>query len=133
MDERLRLLFREEFHLDDMTPRAVRHRIASFAPLLGGATADVQLAATEVATAFARQREPDSSIEVRLFGVDRFRVEISNSLKADDLLATDQGGEPSMRRAILDETTDRWGVLGNGAAVVWFEVEQTETPLKEAN
>lgn len=133
MDEALRLLFREEFHLDDLTPRAVRHRIASFASLLGNATSAIQLAATEVTTAFAREREPDTSIDFRLFGTDRFRVEISNSLHADYLLSTDNGGERFIRRTVLDDTTDRWGVLGNGSAVVWFEIASSESPLDENN
>ena len=132
MDERLRLIFREEFHLDDLTPRAVRHRIASFEPLLGDATLAIQLAASEVSTAFAREREPDSSILFRLRGFDLlFRVEVSNSLSEDYLLTTEDAGERFLRRQVLDDSTDRWGVLGNGSAVVWFEKSRTAPPLEE--
>ncbi len=132
MDERLRLIFREEFHLDDLTPRAVRHRIASFEPLLGDATLAIQLAASEVSTAFAREREPDSSILFRLRGFDLlFRVEVSNSLSEDYLLTTEDAGERFLRRQVLDDSTDRWGVLGNGSAVVWFEKSRTAPTLEE--
>lgn len=131
MDEPLRLIYREDFHLDDLTPRAVRHRIASFEPLLGDATSAIQLAASEVSTAFAREREPDSSILLRLRGVDLlFRVEVSNSL-TEDYLLTGDGDERFLRRHILDESTDRWGVLGNGSAVVWFEKSRSAARLEE--
>ncbi|HJQ94583.1 MAG TPA: hypothetical protein VJ935_02605 [Acidimicrobiia bacterium] len=129
MDEHLRQVFREEFNLDDKTPRAVRHRIGSFEPLLGEVTARVLLAASEVATAFARQREPDTSIELRLFGVDDlFRIEISNSLTEKYLLALEGEGQGFIRRQVLDKSTDRWGVLGDGAAMVWFEIAQAAAP-----
>lgn len=132
MDERLRLVYREEFHLDDTTPHSVRTRLASFEPLLGNATTAIQLAASEVSTAFARERQPDSSMELRLFGVDHvFRVELFDSLSEDQLLSMEKGGERFIRRQVLDETTDRWGVLGNGAAIVWFEVGQSVETLEE--
>lgn len=132
MDERLRLIFREEFHLDDLTPRAVRRRIASFEPLLGAATSAIQLAASEVSTAFAREREPDSSIVFRLLGIGHlFRVEMSNSLTEDYLLRIDDGGERFLRRHVLDDTTDSWGVMGNGSAVVWFEKSHAVAPLDD--
>lgn len=132
MDERLRLVYREEFHLNDMTPQSVRTRLASFEPLLGNATTAIQLAASEVSTAFARERQPDSSMELRLFGVDHvFRVELFDSLSEDQLLSMEKGGERFIRRQVLDETTDRWGVLGNGAAIVWFEVGQSVETLEE--
>jgi hypothetical protein len=123
MDERLRLIFREEFQLDDMTPRAVRHRIASFEPLLAEITPSVLLDSSEVATAFARQRDPDTLVELRLFGTDQlFRIEISNSLTAKYLLALEEEGEGFIRRQLLDEVTDRWGVLGDGSAQLQDEL-----------
>ena len=132
MDEHLRLIFREEFPLDDLTPRAVRRRIASFEPLLGGATSAIQLAASEVSTVFAREREPDSLIVFRLLGTDHlFRVEISNSLSEDRLLLIDDDGERFLRRQVLDEATNSWGVMGNGSAVVWFEKSHTVAPLED--
>lgn len=132
MDETLRLIFREEFHLDDMTPHVVRDRIGSFAPLLGDVTTRVQLAASEVTTAFARQREPNTSIEFRLLGVDRFRVEISDTLSAGTLASTKRRSERSFRIQILDDATDSWGVLGNGAAIVWFEIGNVaDAPLED--
>lgn len=131
MNDHLRLIFREEFPLDDLTPRAVRQRIASFEPLLGDATSAIQLAASEVSTVFAREREPQSLIVFRLLGIDHvFRVEISNSLSEECLLLTDDGGERSLRRHLLDETTNCWGVMGNGSAVVWFEKSQTGAPVE---
>lgn len=132
MDKTMRLIFREEFHLDDMTPGVVRNRIGSFAPLLGDATSRVQLAASEVTTAFARQREPNTSIQLRLLGIDRFRVEISDTLSAETLASSKKRSERSFRIQILDDTTDSWGVLGNGAAIVWFEIANVaDAPLED--
>ena len=132
MDEHLRLIFQEEFHLDDLTPRAVRHRIDTFEPFLGNATSSIRLAASEVSTAFARERQPDSSMEMRLLGVDLlFRVEISNSLDEGYLLQSERGKEQFLRRQVLDDTTDRWGVIGNGSAVVWFEKSRTAVRVEE--
>ena len=134
MDEHLRLIFREEFPLDDLTPRAVRRRIASFEPLLGDATSAIQLAASEVSTVFAREREPDSLIVFRLLGTDHlFRVEISNSLSEDYLLLIDDGGERFLRRHVLDDATNSWGVMGNGSAVVWFEKSHKVAPLENTS
>lgn len=135
MDEHLRLIFREQFHLDDLTPRAVRHRIGTFEPLLGDAMSSIKLAASEVSTAFARERPLHNSLmEMRLLGVDvLFRVEISNSLDEGYLLQTERGKEQFLRRQVLDDTTDRWGVIGNGSAVVWFEKSRTAAPVEEVS
>ena len=133
MEPRLRSIFEEELDLDDRTPRELRRRISSFAPLLRKATSAVQLAATEIATAFAKQREPDSTIQFRLLADDDlFRIEISDSLTESVLLSGDDR-EQLLRRKVLDGVAYRWGILGDGSATVWCEIAPTAAPPQEVS
>lgn len=123
MDPAIQLLYREPILLDESAPRTVRSRIAALSPLLGEATQDIQLAASELATAFLRYGGA-KGFEFRLFaGDDRFRVEMVDSLMSEQNL-TSPADEGNVRRRILDSVTDRWGVLGDGISVVWFEVRR---------
>ena len=73
MDERLALVYQEALPLNMGTARLLRQRLATMAPLLGDTTGVVQLAMSEIATAFARHSTGDDQLELRLFaGDDRF-------------------------------------------------------------
>ena len=89
---------------------------------------------SEIATAFARHSDSNDKLEFRLFdGEDRFRVELADSLPAEYLTgASPEGREEFFRQRILDQLTDRWGVLGDGTAVVWFEVVRTRKTVDQA-
>ena len=58
MDPAIQLLYREHILLDESAPQTVRSRIAAFSPLLGEVGPDIQLAASELATAFLRYGGP---------------------------------------------------------------------------
>ena len=134
MDRHLVLIYQEELSLTVETPRLLRRRVASFAPLLGDTTGAMQQAVSEIATAFARHPSSDDRLEFRLFdGEDRFRVELADSLPAEYLTgASREGQEEFFRQRILDQLTDRWGVLGDGTAIVWFEVVRTRKMVDQA-
>ena len=127
-------IYQERLPLTFETPRLLRQRVASFAPLLGDTTGAVQQAVSEIATAFARHSDSHDTLEFRLFGgEDRFRVELADSLPADYLTgASRKGREEFFRQRILDQLTDRWGVLGDGTAIVWFEVVRTRKTVDHA-
>ena len=133
MDERLAPVYQEALPLNMGTPRLLRQRLASLAPLLGDTTGVVQLAMSEIATAFARHSTGGDKLEIRLFASDdRFRVELADSLPTEYLTAASrEGREEFFRQRILDDVTDRWGVFGNGTAVVWFEVVRTHRTVEE--
>lgn len=119
------LIYGEFFPLNGETPRTLRKRIASFEPLLGHALSAVQLAASELASGYVRYGHADG-FTFRLFiGDDRFRVEMIDGLTSEQALTSPGDPEGSFRLAILDGATDRWGVLGDGVSVVWFEVLRT--------
>ncbi len=134
MDRHLAQIYQEELALTVETPRLLRQRVASFSPLLGDTTGVVQQAVSEIATAFARHSDSDGTLEFRLFdGEGRFRVELADSLPADYLTgAGREGREEFFRQRILDHLTDRWGVLGDGTAIVWFEVVRTHKTVYQA-
>lgn len=113
MDPALHFL-RERIPLDDSAPRVVRTRVAGFAPVLGNATDTVRLAASEVASAFLRFGQAEN-FELRIYlGDDRFRVEVVDSMLSEKNLTIPDDPEGEVRLRILDQSTDRWGVLGDG-------------------
>ena len=57
---------------------------------------------------------------------------LADSLPTEYLTgASRRGQEEFFRQRILDELTDRWGVFGDGSAVVWFEVVRTRRTVRE--
>lgn len=122
MDPVLHFLYRERIPLDDAAPWLIRTRVAGFAPLLGSAIEAVRLAASELAAGFLRYGRAES-FEFRFYmGDDRFRVEVVDSLLSERNFTVPDDPEGVTRLRILDQTTNRWGVLGDGVSVVWFEV-----------
>jgi hypothetical protein len=131
MDPAIRLLYREQIPLDELAPRTIRTRIGSFAPLLAGGTENTILAANELASAFLRHGGAES-FELRIYdGDDRVRVELLDSMLSEANLTAPQDQEGQMRLQLLDAVTDRWGVLGNGISLVWFEVRRDELAAGE--
>ncbi len=108
--------------------------MAGFAPLLGSTIEAVRLAASELASAFLRYGRAES-FEFRFYmGDDRFRVEVVDSILSERNLTDPDDHEGVTRMRILDEATNRWGVLGDGVTVVWFEVLREEvTPAIESD
>lgn len=122
MDPTLQFLYRERVPLDASAPRVIRARVAGFAPVLGAALEEVRLAASEVASAFLRHGRAQT-FEFRIYlGSDRVRVEMVDSMLSEQNLTVPYDEEGELRRSILDGTTDRWGVLGDGVSIIWFEV-----------
>ena len=115
-------IYREFFPLQQSTPGKIRSRIGSFAPLLESATDAMKMAASEMTAAFLRYGRADGFV-FRLFaGDEAFRVEMIDSLLTEQQLSSPQDQEGLLRLSILNAATDRWGILGNGVSVVWFEV-----------
>jgi hypothetical protein len=128
MDPELHFLYRERIPLDESAPRVIRARLAGFAPILRDATDTIRLAASEVAAAFLRHGRADT-FEFRLYvGDGRFRVEVVDSMLSEQNLTVPDDEEGEFRLRILDQSTDRWGVLGDGVSVVWFEVRREGAP-----
>jgi hypothetical protein len=131
MDSAIGLLYREQIPLDELAPRTIRTRIGSFAPLLAGATENTILAANELASAFLRHGGAES-FELRIYAADdRVRVELLDSMLSEANLTAPHDQEGQLRLHLLDAITDRWGVLGNGISVVWFEVRRGELAAGE--
>ena len=126
MDPTIQLLYREQIPLDSSAPRVIRTRIGGFAPLLSDATGDMVLAASELAAAFLLYGQAES-FELRLYaGDDRFRLELLDSMLSEQNLTAPHDNEGQMRHKILDAATDRWGVLGDGVTVAWFEIRRRD-------
>ena len=124
MDPAVELIYRERIPLDESALRAIRTRIRGFAPLLGDQTEDALLAADEIASAFIRHGAAES-FEVRLYaGEDRCRVELLDSMISEANLTAPQDDEGAVRLKVLEAVTERWGVLGDGISLVWFEVRR---------
>ncbi|HJR86700.1 MAG TPA: hypothetical protein VJ930_03475 [Acidimicrobiia bacterium] len=124
MDPAVELIYRERIPLDESALRAIRTRIRGFAPLLGDQTEDALLAADEIASAFIRHGGAES-FEVRLYaGEDRCRVELLDSMISEANLTAPQDDEGAVRLKVLEAVTERWGVLGDGISLVWFEVRR---------
>jgi hypothetical protein len=57
---------------------------------------------------------------------DLIRIEIFSDSGTERFFAFE--GEPLLRRKILDEVAYRWGVLGNGSALVCREMQTVAQP-----
>ena len=126
MDPASRLLYRERIPLDEIAPRTIRARIRGFAPLLAGAIEEATLAANELASAFLRNGTAES-FEIRIYeGEGVVRVELLDSMFSEANLTAPQDDEGQLRLQVLNGITDRWGVLGDGVTLVWFEVRRGE-------
>lgn len=124
MDPVVELIYRERIPLDESALRAIRSRIGGFSPLLSDLTDNALLAADELASAFLRHGEAES-FEVRFYaGEDRFRVELLDSILSEAHLTAPKDDEGALRLKVLEAVTDRWGVLGNGISLVWFELRR---------
>ena len=131
MDAAMRLLYREKIPLDELAPRTIRARVGGFGPLLVGATENTILAADELASAFLRHGAAES-FELRIYaGEDRVRVELLDSMLSEANLTAPQDEEGQLRLQLLAAVTDRWGVLGDGISVAWFEVRRDEAVAAE--
>ena len=123
-DPAVELIYRERIPLNESALRAIRTRIRGFAPLLGDQTQNALLATNELASAFLRHGEAES-FEVRLYaGEDRFRVELLDSMLSEANLTAPKDDEGALRLKVLEAVTNRWGVLGDGISLVWFEVRR---------
>ena len=49
-------------------------------------------------------------------------MEVVDSMLSERNLTAPVDLEGEVRLRILNRTTDRWGVLGDGVSIVWFEV-----------